>query len=83
MTPSGRDWNEENLSENPAVEHLRRLGYEYISPDALEAERESFKEIVLTSRLVVALKRLNPWLSDDNIQKAVRAVTNVQAASLI
>jgi len=26
MTPPGRDWNEENLSELPAVEHLERLG---------------------------------------------------------
>ncbi len=83
MTPPGQGWNEENLSENPAVEHLRRLGYTYVPPEALEAERDSFKEVVLVKRLVAALKRLNPWLSDDNVHKAVRAVTSILAASLI
>lgn len=83
MTSPGKDWNEENLSENPAVIHLRRLGYVYVPPDLLDAERDSFKDVVLTKRLAAALKRLNPWLSEDNLHKAVRAVTNVSAASLI
>ncbi len=82
MTP-GQGWNEENLSEAPAVENLRRLGYTYVPSEALDAERDSFKEVVLVKRLAAALKRLNPWLSDDNIQRAIRAVTSVQAASLI
>ena len=30
-------------------------------------------------RLAAALKQLNPWLSDDNLHKAVRTVTDVQA----
>lgn len=38
---------------------------------------------VLTKRLVSALKRLNPWLSDDNVQKAIRTVMSTPAASLI
>jgi len=84
VTPShGRDWNEAHLSEDPAVELLQRLGYSYVEPDVLEAERESFKEAVLTKRLARALKRVNPWLSEDNVAKAVRLVTNVQATSLI
>lgn len=83
MTPPGQRWNEESLSENPAVEHLRRLGYTYVPPEDLEAERESFKEVVLAKRLATAVKRLNPWLSDDNVHKAIRAVTSIPAASLI
>lgn len=83
MTPPGRGWNEASLSEDPAVEHLQRLGYTYVPRDILDAERESFKEVVLVGRLAAALKRLNPWLSDDNVHKAIRAVTSVQAASLI
>src|ERR1043165_8309578 len=82
MTRLGKDWNEENLSENPAAEHLQRLGYTYVPPETLDVERESFKEVVLTKRLTGALKRLNPWLSDDNVEKAIRAVS-VPAASLI
>lgn len=83
MTHPGAAWNEANLSELPEVEHLQRLGYEYVGPETLDAERESLKEVVLTRRLSAALKRLNPWMSVDNLQKAVRAVTHVHAASLI
>jgi type I restriction enzyme R subunit len=79
VTPPGKAWNEENLPENP----LEALGYTFVSADALEAERESLKEGVLTRRLATALKRVNPWFSEDNVQKALRAVTNVPATSLI
>jgi type I restriction enzyme R subunit len=79
----GRDWNEANLAEDPAVQLLERLGYTYVSSEVLEAERESLKEVVLTKRLAAALKRLNRWLSDDNLAKAVRTVTTIQASSLI
>jgi type I restriction enzyme R subunit len=83
MTPPGRAWNEANLSEHPAIRQLVALGYSFVAAETLEAERESLKEVVLTKRLAKALKKLNPWLSDDNLPKAVRAVTGVQATSLI
>jgi type I restriction enzyme R subunit len=83
MTPPGKGWNEENLSENPAVQQLEALGYTYVPAEPLEAERESLKEVVVSKRLATALKRLNPWLSEDNVQKAIRAVTHVAATSLI
>jgi type I restriction enzyme R subunit len=81
--PPGKAWNEENLSESPAVRQLEALGYTFVSADALEAERESLKDVVLTKRLATAVKRLNPWLSEDNVAKAVRAVIHVPATSLI
>lgn len=83
MTPPGQSWNEATLSEDPAVAHLRRLGYTYVPPETLEAERDSLKDPVAAKRLATALRKLNPWISDDNLQKAVRAVTHVPAASLI
>ena len=83
MSPPGKGWNEESLSENPAVQQLEALGYTFVTAETLEAERESLKEVVLPRRLAAALKRLNPWLSEDNVQKAVRAVTHVAATSLI
>ena len=81
--PPGQDWNELHLSEDPAVAVLQALGYTYVAPEVLEAERESLKETVLTKRLGRALKGLNPWLSDDNAAKAIRTVTTIQAASLL
>ena len=46
MTPrAGQDWDELRLSEDPAVDLLAKyLGYTYVDPDALDAERDSLKE---------------------------------------
>ena len=82
MTPKATGWDERHLAEDPAVELLQSIGYTYIAPDDLERERTSFKEVILTTRLATALKRLNPWLSESNIAKAVKTVTQVPAASL-
>ena len=82
MTPKPTGWDELHLSENPAVELLESLGYTYVPPEDLDRERPSLKEAILTNPLAAALKRLNPWLSDENIAKAVKAVTQIPAASL-
>ncbi|WP_437304283.1 type I restriction endonuclease subunit R [Sorangium sp. So ce388] len=83
MTPPGNAWNEASLSEDPAVALLEKLGFRYVAPEILEAERESLKQPLLPTRLAKALKGLNPWLSDDNLHKAVRSVGAVQSATLI
>ena len=82
MTPQTIGWDELHLAENPVVALLESLGYTYVPPAELEGERTSFKEAILTGRLAAALKRLNPWLSETNLAKAVKAVTQVPAASL-
>ena len=82
MRPQATEWDELHLAENPAIELVQTLGYAYISPEDLDRERSSFREAVLTRRLAKALKRLNPWLSAANIMNAVRAGSQVSAASL-
>ena len=82
MTPKVSGWDELHLAENPAVELLESLGYTYVPPEDLDLERGSFRAAILTSRLGAALKRFNPWLSEENVSKAVKAVTNLPAASL-
>lgn len=77
------NWNEESESETPAVDLLQALGWTFVPSFNLDADREGPKEVVLVRRLEAALKRLNPWLSDDNVHKAVRAITHVQATGLI
>jgi type I restriction enzyme R subunit len=83
VTPPGKGWNEANLSEDPAVEVLEALGFTYVGPEVLEAERDTLKETVLSGRLEKALKKLNPWLSADNAKKVARSLMGLQAASLI
>lgn len=81
--PPGKGWNELGLSEDPLVELLVRLGWTYVPPEVLEAERESLKETVLAKRLDQALARINPWLTPDNRRKAIRALTHAPAAGLL
>ena len=82
MTTKATGWDELRLAENPAVELLKSLGYTYVPQEALEDERAGFKETILVGRLAAALKRLNPWLSETNVTKAVKAVTQVAATGL-
>ena len=77
------DFNELTQSEEPADALLRALKYDFVAPATLDADRESAADPLLTRRLEAALRRLNPWLSDDNLRKAVRAIRQVQAAGLI
>lgn len=69
--------NELTLVEIPAVEYLMSLGYEYIDGDKLTAEygeRDSLSEVILNKRMKTSLKRLNPWISDDNVNKVIRKI---------
>src|SRR5690606_33768686 len=83
MTPPRTSWNEEGLSETPAIKMLEGLGYQYVASDVLDAERQSLRDAVLAPRLTKALKKLNPWLSDDNTHKAVRSLSHIPSTSLL
>ncbi|WIF94091.1 type I restriction endonuclease subunit R [Caminicella sporogenes] len=71
--------NEETLVELPAIEYLKeKLDYEFIHGQFLTpeyGERDSMTEVILKKRLEKALKRINPWINDTNINKAVRYLT--------
>ena len=75
-------WNEDKLSEAPAVALLRTLGYTEVPADVLEDERATLKQTILTTRLHAALHRLNPWLDAESLAKVVKQITNVLAISL-
>ena len=51
-------WNEAGQSEVPAIELIQKLGYAYVPPEVLEAERDSLREVVLVGRLAAATERL-------------------------
>ncbi len=53
-------------SELPAIELFKKLGYEYF-----DAKGEMY-EVVLEERLTSSLKKINPWLNENNLQKVVR-----------
>lgn len=69
-------------SELPAVELLQKLGYQYYNAGQ-DDERETITEVVLKDRLLAAIKRINPWLTDNNVKVVFREITSVPAASLM
>ena len=72
--------------ELPALEQLKALGYTFVPGAELAAgtvERDSFRDVVLEGRFRSAIKRINPWISEDNLNKVTRDLTVIQAASLL
>ena len=73
--------------ELPLWERLKSLGWSYVegtklSPDESD-ERSSLKEVVLEKRLTASLKRINPWIHDENLHKVIHALTKIQYANLV
>jgi type I restriction enzyme R subunit len=76
------DWNELTLVQEPAIELLvKHLGYTHATADELHRELES--ETILVNRLKDALIRINPFLDDLNLNRAVRRITHPEGASLM
>lgn len=80
---STQDWNEKGLVENRVIEHLQGLGYTYVPGSTLEQERHIQSEVVLRKRLEDALMRLNPWLSENNLNKVLRSLTHMDATNVM
>jgi len=69
-------------SELPAVQLFEKLGYQYLDGSKHD-ERASINEVILETRLKSAIKRLNPWLNENNIKNAFKEITSVASASLM
>ncbi|WMX16335.1 type I restriction endonuclease subunit R [Aureispira sp. CCB-E] len=69
-------------SELPAIELFQALGYQYYNASKTD-ERKSIHEVLLKDRLEQALKRLNPWMDANNLNKAMEQLTSVSGASLM
>lgn len=83
-------FNEDTLSEQPAINQLReKLGYDHIhgdqfDPDLVEnCERKSRKDVILEERLKRKLAEINPRLTKESIDKAVRKITHIQAETTL
>ncbi len=74
--------NELHLAEKPALELLQRLGWSYVPHDALTRERNDQHSVLLEQRLIAALKRLNPWISDDDAQRVIFNLGHIDATGL-
>ena len=79
--------NEYTDVELPAIQLFQSLGYTYIDGTTLAPEltdeRNSMREVILGKRLTNALKKINPWISPENLRKVVRDVTIINKASML
>jgi type I restriction enzyme R subunit len=79
-----RDPKEQLEVEDPAVEVLtKHLGWIEIDNKETEEMRGSLKEVVLVPILQKAIKRLNPWISEENTHRVIRNITQIQASSVL
>jgi type I restriction enzyme R subunit len=79
---------DENMAEQAALDWFEELGYQRvfgpdIAPQGAEQERESYKQVVLTDRLLTALARINPHISASILEDVARQVIHGNAASLM
>ncbi|QER41216.1 type I restriction endonuclease subunit R [Thermodesulfobacterium sp. TA1] len=68
---------ENYLVEQPAIIWFREIGYSYIQGSELipdNGERESYRHCVLKNRFIQAIKRINPWLTDNLAEDAYKKV---------
>jgi type I restriction enzyme, R subunit len=78
----------ESIVEEAALEWFAELGYAighgpHIAPGEPAAERGSFAEVVLASRLRDAIWRLNPAIPEEARDEALRKVLRVGTPSLV
>ena len=74
--------------EKPALDQLQKdKNWSYkdgreLNPDNSNV-RSSLKDVILTPNLQEAIKRINPWISEDNLRKVVSDFTKVQFSNLV
>ncbi len=80
--------NENTLAEQPVIDWLKELGYDYewgpdLAPGGALQERDSFQQVVLTARLKRSLRRLNSDISDSELELAVAKIAKYSHPNLI
>ena len=74
--------NEYGQAEEPARVLLERLGWTYGPREALASERSGEREVLLKGWLRAALLRLNEWLTEDQVERAIFELEHVNAVGM-
>lgn len=84
--------DERSHVEEPFLEQLKRLGWDAGQNEVLDlpmqqrpgdSYRASFSEVVLQPKLKQALRKINPFLSEPQLDEVVRKITSFDKSSLI
>ncbi|GAK41829.1 HsdR family type I site-specific deoxyribonuclease [Paenibacillus urinalis] len=65
--------------EQPFTEQLVNYGYTYMEGSKLENDRSSRASVVLEQRFADAIRKLNPWIDEYNVDRVVKQFTSLQA----
>jgi len=86
-TPPHIKLDEKNHVEEPFLAQLGGLGWEIIrleqKQNPQESYRENFAEVVLLPKLRESLKKINPWLEEDQVDEAVKRITALPGTGLL
>lgn len=79
--------DEKSHVEDPFLDQLESLGWEVIRLQQVQSPgqsfRTSFDEVVLLPKLEGALRKINPFLRDDQMGDVVRRITHLPHGSLL
>lgn len=70
--------------EKPTLKHLNQLGWNIIELDETtrndpeKTGRENLRQVILPKVLLGSIKRLNPWLTDEQASKVIERLTNYE-----
>lgn len=78
----------ESEIENYTIELLENQGYKYIyapeiAPDSETPERETFEDVLLIQRLRNAIERINPHITIEVQEDAIKQVLRIKSPELI
>ena len=80
--------NEATLSEEPALDVFKQLGYEYkrgsdLGPNSEDPERDSLSDVVLRGRLKRKLHEFNPEVPEEGIEDAISQLLGFNSPHLL
>ena len=78
----------ENTIEDFAIKLFEHLGYAYIyapdiAPDGERPERQSYEDVLLTERLQIAIRRINPTVPADSLDEALKEIQRINSPELL
>jgi len=74
--------DELNHAENPARALLEKLGWTYVPREALGAERDDEREVLLKGRMRRALLRLNEWMTEPQADWVIGELEHTEGSGI-
>lgn len=71
---------EDYMVEQPAINWFKELDYDYIHGSDLipdNAERDSYRDVILKNRFLSAIQKINPWLNEKLSEEVYKKVKDL------